>query len=279
MKIKKVLNNNAVISHNEKGEEIVILGSGIAFRKKSGDQIILRDVDKVFYLKKSSNRNKFYELISSIPIKYIKITEKIIKNAENKLGMTLDENLYLLLTDHIHYAVERSKDGKHIRNKMIWEIEHYYPLEYKIGIESVDMINETLGCNLMKQEAGFIAMHIVNASSCNNIEEFQEEVKDIKAIMKIVTYHFDTKINEESVNYLRFITHLKYFIQRIRSGEVLNKIEQSDELFSLVCQRYFQAYLCVEKIEKYFLKTYQIEISDEEKMYLVLHIERVISNT
>ena len=72
MKIKKVLNNNAVISHNEKGEEIVILGSGIAFRKKSGDQIILRDVDKVFYLKKSSNRNKFYELISSIPIKYIK---------------------------------------------------------------------------------------------------------------------------------------------------------------------------------------------------------------
>ena len=37
-------------------------------------------------------------------------------------------------------------------------------------------------------------------------------------------------------------------------------------------------YLCVEKIEKYFLKTYDAEISDEEKMYLVLHIERVVNN-
>ena len=43
-------------------------------------------------------------------------------------------------------------------------------------------------------------------------------------------------------------------------------------------QKYFQSYLCVEKIEKYFLKTYDAEISDEEKMYLVLHIERVVNN-
>ncbi len=35
MKIKKILNNNAVISVNENNQDVVVTGSGIAFQKKS----------------------------------------------------------------------------------------------------------------------------------------------------------------------------------------------------------------------------------------------------
>ncbi len=278
MKIERILNNNAVVSINDEGEEVVIFGLGIAFRKKSGDEIIKSDIEKVFYLKKADNKNKFYELISSIPVEYLEVTENVVKLAQERLEVELDESVYLLLIDHIHYAVERSKQGLYIKNKMMWELEHYYPKEYKVALEAIALINEQLHCHLIDEEASFIAMHIVNASSNSDINEIQYELKDIKAIMKIVTYHFDIHIDEESMNYLRFITHLKYFVQRVRSGNILNKIDDSDKLFSMVCQKYFQSYLCVEKIEKYFMKTYDIEISDEEKMYLVLHIERVVSN-
>ena len=111
MRIKRILNNNAVVSLDENENEVILLGSGIAFKRKIDDEIPLCSVDKIFSLKKSENKSKFYELISDIPMEYIKLTEEIILMAEEKLEKKLDESLYLLLTDHIHYAVERSKEG------------------------------------------------------------------------------------------------------------------------------------------------------------------------
>ena len=39
MIIKRILNNNAVMSVDESGEDIIVKGKGIAFQKKSGDKI------------------------------------------------------------------------------------------------------------------------------------------------------------------------------------------------------------------------------------------------
>ena len=278
MKIIRILNNNAVISHNENNEEIVVLGSGIAFKKQSNDEINETSIERIFHLKKHENKSKFYELISNIPMEYIKLSERIVNLAKSHLNCDLDESIYLLLTDHIHYAVERNRKGLMIRNKLIWEIEHFYPQEYQVGIEAINIINEKLKCNLVQAEAGFIAMHIVNTSSNEKIEEIHNEMVDIKSVIKLVMYHYNAKIKEDSMNYLRFITHLRFFIHRFKSNQHLKKIDQSDELFAMICKKYFNAYLCVEKIEKYFINSYQKEISDEEKMYLVLHIDRVMSN-
>jgi hypothetical protein len=51
MKIKKILNNNAVISENNQKEEIIITGKGIAFGKKAGDLIDKDKIEKNFYFK------------------------------------------------------------------------------------------------------------------------------------------------------------------------------------------------------------------------------------
>lgn len=278
MKIERILNNNAVVSLNKNLEEVVVMGSGIAFKKKSGDEICEEKIERVFSLEKSDYKYKFYELIKELPSEYIIITEKIVKMAEERLNHKLNENIYLFLTDHIFYAVTRNREGLKIKNKLIWEIEHFYPNEYRIGLDAIKIINESLRCELPSNEAGFIAMHIVNTTSAESLDDFKTELNDLKAIMKIVYLHFNKTINEDSTYYLRFVTHLKFFLQRVNSKQLLKKFDKSDSLVSLVRETYFSSYLCAEKIEQYFLSEHGFQITDEEKMYLVLHIERVINN-
>ena len=40
MVIKKILNNNVVVTTDENDNEIVVMGRGIAFKKRSGDYIL-----------------------------------------------------------------------------------------------------------------------------------------------------------------------------------------------------------------------------------------------
>ncbi len=51
MRIKRILNNNAVVSLDENENEVILLGSGIAFKRKIDDEIPLCSVDKIFSLK------------------------------------------------------------------------------------------------------------------------------------------------------------------------------------------------------------------------------------
>ncbi|MDX5107176.1 CAT RNA binding domain-containing protein, partial [Lactobacillus crispatus] len=56
MKIKKILNNSAVVTTNKDGEEIVVIGKGIAFGKKTNDEIDQRKIYKIFTPFDSSQR-------------------------------------------------------------------------------------------------------------------------------------------------------------------------------------------------------------------------------
>ena len=55
----------------------------------------------------------------------------------------------------------------------------------------------------------------------------QEEIKNtynateiIQEICNVISSEFNMKLNEESVYYYRFISHLKFFAQRLIKGEV-----------------------------------------------------------
>ena len=55
MYIEKVLNNNAFISLDENGEEIIVMGKGIAFGKKGQQEVNLTNKNyKVFSCKDKS---------------------------------------------------------------------------------------------------------------------------------------------------------------------------------------------------------------------------------
>ncbi len=152
--IKRILNNNAVISIKEK-QEVIIIGRGIAFNKRVGDHINEQLIDKIFTLENEDTMKKFKTLIAGMPIDYMEISEKIIAYAKMKLGKKLNDSIYIHLTDHIHFAIQRYKNNLPIKNGLLWEIRQLYKDEYEVGLEALNMVCEQFGVILPEDEAGF----------------------------------------------------------------------------------------------------------------------------
>ena len=273
MEISKVLNNNvAVIIENN--EEKIVMGRGICFKKKTGDTIEPATIDKVFYLHNQEVLSRFKELVVDIPLEYLEIGEEIMDEARLSLGKALNDNIYISMVDHIYTAVIRAKDDILVKNALLWDIQRFYKEEYQIGKKALEIIEKKTGVLLPNDEAGFIALHIVNGQLDEDVHDMYEITKIMQEIENIVRYHFKIEFNEESAYYYRFITHLKFFAQRLVEHKKPNQKE--DDLLEVVQVKYANAYQCVEKIAIYIKNQYNYELYDEEKLYLTIHIHRVV---
>lgn len=273
MKIGKALNNNvAVVIENN--EEKIVMGRGICFKKKTGDTIEPEKIDKVFCLENQEVLRRFKELVVDIPLEYLQIGEEIMDEARLSLGKALNDNIYVSMVDHIYTAVVRAKDNILVKNALLWDIQRFYKEEYQIGKKALEIIEKKTGVLLPNDEAGFIALHIVNGQLDEDVHDMYEITKIMQEIENIVRYHFKIEFNEESAYYYRFITHLKFFAQRLVEHKKPNQKE--DDLLEVVQVKYANAYQCVEKIAMYIKNQYNYELYDEEKLYLTIHIHRVV---
>jgi len=75
MIIDKIYNNNVVSVINDKKEELVVMGKGIAFQKRPGDFVEETTIEKVYTLKNNDMSVKFKTLLYEVPVEYIQITE------------------------------------------------------------------------------------------------------------------------------------------------------------------------------------------------------------
>ncbi|TXC85657.1 PRD domain-containing protein [Metabacillus litoralis] len=275
MKIEKVFNNNVVSVFNEENVELVIMGRGIAFQKRPGDSIDEEKIEKTFTLKNKDMTERFKTLLYEVSIEIMEVAEEIIKSAKVKLGRELNDSIYISLTDHINFAIERNKKGLDIKNALLWEIKKLYRDEYSLGLEALKMIEENLQIILPEDEAGFIAMHIVNAELNEEMPNIVNITKVMQDILKIVKYHFKMEFNEESLNFFRFVTHLKFFAQRLYNKTYMEN--DDDFLFEAVKNKHKEAYECTEKINDYVRKQFDYKLTNDEKLYLTIHIERVIN--
>ncbi len=155
MKVEKVINNNLVKSFNSKGQEILVMGCGLGFKKKPGDSIDEAMVEKVFTAQDAAQSNRLVQMLEKVPLERIQLTNEIISFAKTSLGKKLNENLYLTLTDHISFALDRANEGMMLRNGLLWEIKRFYNHEYLVGKEALSMIHKRLGVELPEDEACF----------------------------------------------------------------------------------------------------------------------------
>ncbi|MBS5937455.1 PRD domain-containing protein [Clostridium sartagoforme] len=276
MRIEKILNNNVVTSINDNDEEIIVMGRGIAFRKKVKDIIVEKNIEKIFTLSNPNMNNKFIELISSIPLEYTVISEEIIRYAKEKTGKKFNESIYISLTDHIYNAIDRHKQGIRVTNGLSWETKRLYSEEYEVGIEALEIIKKEFDITLSEDEAAFIALHFVNANLNEEMPILMEITKLIQEILNIVKYNFNIEFDLESLSYYRFITHLKFFAQRLFNNKINEKDEEND-LFYIIKEKYNESYKCVMKIQKFILERYKYDLSKEEMLYLIIHIQKLIS--
>lgn len=274
MKLKKALNNNVILAKNDNHQEMVVFGNGIGYNLKPGDPIDESKISKVFTLQTQDLTRKMAALLKEVPLKYFEIAEEIIAYAREKLSTPLSDYILMTLTDHIYFAVQRYEKGQEIRNVLLWEIKKLYKAEFDIGLKAIEIIDKKTGICFKEDEAGFIAMHIANTQfDGNEIDKTVKIAKFTQDILGIIKYHYGIVFDEESWNYGRLLTHLKFFAQRILSND---HIENDDDyLFEQVQDKYTKAFECVKKIEKYVLNGYGTQITRAEMVYLVLHINRV----
>lgn len=158
------------------------------------------------------------------------MTDQIVTLAEQQLQHKLSNNIYLTLTDHISYSITRIGEGMQIKNALLWEIQRFYKKEFAVGLKALHIIESVTGVTLPEDEAGFIALHFVNAAQGGH--EMQETIavtKIVKDVLNIVKYDYGIEFNEDSLSYTRFVTHLKYFVYRSLRNELLH--EEEDFLF------------------------------------------------
>ena len=276
MKIEKIINNNLVKSRNLQNQELIVMGKGIGFQKEIGSEIDETVINQIYVSDDHASSNKLAEILASVPLEIIQLTNEIVGFARASLGKRVGDSIYLTLTDHISFAVERQRDGIYLENALLWEIKRFYNHEYLIGKEALAIIQQRLNIELPEDEAGFIALHFVNATMDSpGLEKAVTLAKTVQSILSIVKYHFNIELNEYSIHYERFVTHLKFFTQRIISG---TELKDDDDSFMLALkERYADEYKCALKIESFIVQEFGRTLTDNEIIYLTIHIRRVIT--
>lgn len=276
MVIDKIINNNIVSSYDDKGREVVVMGRGLGFQSKVGQDIVKSRIEKIFRMENDEESVKFQAVLADIPLEYIQIADEIIAYAYTVLKHKLSKSIYITLTDHINYAIERYQQGVQFSNALLWEIKKLYQQEFSVGKKAIEIIHDKLGIELSEDEAASITLHLVNAEFGVEMPNTIGITKLIQNVIKIVTYHFQTALNEETINYDRFITHLKFFSQRVITNR--NNHGEDEVFHEMIKNQYPEAYECAEKIKAYIEKEYGIELPNEEMVYLTIHIKRITMN-
>lgn len=271
MKIMKIINNNIISSSDEKGRELVVMGRGLGFQVKVGQTIDESKVEKIFRMESNAETRQLQDLLAEIPLEHVQLVNQIIEQSKKIIERKMNRNIYITLIDHVNYAIQRYRENINFKNPLIWEIKKYYTKEFEAGCNAVSMINSHCDTQLTEDEAASIAMHFVNAELGTEMPHTIDVTKIVQTVFKIVSYNFNMEINQESLSYERFLTHLKFFALRV----VTNIRHEDDmELHEIIKNLYPKEYKCSEKIKQYIESEFHYTVSPEEMTYLTVHIKR-----
>ncbi|TPR57667.1 BglG family transcription antiterminator LicT [Enterococcus sp. OL5] len=275
MEIIRVLNNNAVLTIDDNGEDIVVLGSGVAFQKKRGDVIDSSKIERIFYQDDHDIIGKLKQSFLEIPVEFIEMSKEIIADAKLELGKEFNDNLYISLPDHLQFTVRRYHEGLLIQNKLVLETKRMYKKEFAFSRKKLKVINERFNVELPEDEAATIVMHLINAELNSNMHETMQMIEMVQKILSIIKSEMAIEFDEDSLDYYRLVTHLKFFYQRLFGSEAEESRSKDRHLLGLVKDRYKKSFKCAKKVKKYIEKFSDTSISDDDLLYLTIHIERV----
>lgn len=276
MQIEKILNNN-VVQVKDNDVEYIVMGKGLAFQKKVGETVDKEKIEKTFVLKNPETVAEWTRVYVDLPDGEMQVFLNIITFAEAVLQTKFDPSFFIALADHLHYAIERSREGISLQNPLAWEVRKFYPREYEIGKQALRLIANDLEIELADDEAASVALHFVNAQKDAGLHEKDRQMTQIVVgLSEIVRLHFACDLEQDSFSYNRFVTHLRYLAQRIVSGVSGGKNDAF--LYEQVKVNYPKSFICTQKIVTYVKSSYAFELSLDEQVYLTIHIQRLRDN-
>lgn len=270
MKVIKNINNNVSLCVDNNGREVIAFGKGIGFIKPPYE-VPLSQIERTFY--NISNINS--EIIKNIPLSIINASMRIVDAVEKNLNVTLMSSATLALADHIDFAIQRLNKAIMLDVALQEDMKQIYPDEMNEAYKALVIIEEETGVKLDQNEAGTIALHFVN----NQIDGKENNQIMSKSIIEksicIIEKEFNISINKENFNYSRFATHVDYLLKRTLKNSQIES--ENISMFETLKKQYPITYNCALNISDLFKKKLNIELNDEEKLYLILHINRLCS--
>lgn len=252
------------------------MGKGIGYNKSIGYEFNKQEVEKVFVLKDKEVSRNIIRLASEVDSIYFEIAKNVIDYAKEKYDMELMDHIYLSLTDHISFAVKRHNDEIVVPNLYIDEMAKFNKREYDVGRYALKVINEQLGIELANDEIGNIAFHFINAQLNHPYNEKNLKIISItNDILDIVKYHFRIVYNEDSIAYSRYVTHVKFLAQRLVSNEQLSE-DNFGFVYEEIVKKCVKEIECVKKIEEFIKEKYNYRFTEQESLYLTIHIHRIL---
>ena len=269
MQIIKNINNNFAIAIDGAGNRLIVSGKGIGF---GGVPRTLDDITRI-------NRSyydideAYISMINEIPEEIIDISNRIVDKARMVIDNPISSNIVFTLADHINFSIQRYKKKMNIKLPIVYDIQHLFENEMSIGEYGLMLIHKELNIYLPKEEAAYIALHIINAEEQDRNKKVNQDEEIIDKITDIIEREYDIKINKDNFNYSRFVSHMHYLLKRGKTKHLI--YSDNNTIYDKLKNDYQKTYDCVKKVSEYLHRILKIELTDEEKLYLMLHINRL----
>lgn len=277
MIVIKNINNNVSLCVDSRGQEVVVFGKGVGFVKPP-QELPLGKIERTFY----DVNEQYLALLSDISPEVIQFTAQQMIDIQEHLPYETNSNLVLTLADHLSFAMERAKRGIYVPMPSVYELETSYPLEIKVGKRIISAMEREFKCKLPAGEVQGVAMHFINARATvatpqaqadANLEQRYEEI--LEQTTQIIEWEMNLRVRRDTFNYARFATHVKYLLKRLMEKK---HIDSSNLLlYKTIREEYGDVAACVDKISEYYGRDLSVPLNKEEKLYLIMHINRVCS--
>ena len=271
--VKRAFNNNIVLVDDDE-KEIILFAKGIGFNCKKGSIIPENtNIEKIFTIQDENNIANFRRVVGSNDEKFIAFCEELILEISRDFSEELNEIIHIGLIDHISFAIERMKKGEILRNPFLVEIETLYPKEFKAATKMVKKLEDFTGVSIVDDEIGFIAMHIHSARTTGKISHTIKFTYISNTAVEYIEDAFNIEVDRTSLSYARFISHLRFAIERL-----INNTPVKNELLSIIKLKYPESFKVAEEIGKAINEDFSLEVAEDEIGYLALHVERIRKN-
>ncbi|TCZ73427.1 PRD domain-containing protein [Paenibacillus albiflavus] len=277
-RIQKVLSNNVLqVQDDCSSQEFILMGKGIGFGRKSGEEIAqdYPSIEKKYALQGSEDQSEVTlenrSVLEHIHPDVQDVSRQIIALIVEEFATTdLNEQVFIALPSHIQFAITRLNNNINIVNPFWFEIQALHTKEYALAQKAAELLESKFHVSIPDAEIGFLTMHIQSAVchlSVGNIVLHNQLVLDLveqieKALHKV--------INRNGMDYIRLITHLRFAIERITESKSSSN-PFAKELKTTLPEEYRLAKQLAGTIETSLEKS----VSEDELGYLVMHLHRL----
>lgn len=274
MRVIKKINNNVAVCVDSNNLELIAYGKGIGFPKMPYELDDLGLIDRTFYHVDAHTLQLFKE----IPEDVMNVALLTADKAKTYLATNLSDSFVFTLADHLMFAIQRTTTNQIIQNPLFYDIKHLYRKELELAKWTRRLVYQRLGINLPVEEETNLSMHFINAQLLINKNDSQADaMRVVDEVTFIIEQQLSILIDRDAFNFARFTSHLQYLLKRKDQQAIVNP--NNKNVFNQMNLDYPDVRLCALEITHYFKEKMNWELNDDEVMYLMMHINRLYSQT